>query len=217
MDLMMQFINSSKAIKLYNGKYKSITDGTWISMKKAYELIKGGNAGIQIRENAAIPYLLFIEALKNTEVIISSNVEAVIDTAETEYAYWNYAAIIGIANTSDDELYINRSIIDMISDDVLYTEFPKYKISKDSTGAMKVCSKESIEKYKVAIDNYYTDQITGGDNILAMKDFSKEHVIVNFAGNKISCCRRADCEKALKDYKSGIARARRINGFGGLM
>lgn len=217
MDLMMQFINSSKAIKLYNGKYKSITDGTWISMKKAYELIKGGNAGIQIRENAAIPYLLFIEALKNTEVIISSNVEAVIDTAETEYAYWNYAAIIGIANTSDDELYINRSIIDMISDDVLYTEFTKYKISKDSTGAMKVCSKESIEKYKVAIDNYYTDQITGGDNILTMKDFSKEHVIVNFAGNKISCCRRADCEKALKDYKSGIARARRINGFGGLM
>lgn len=148
---------------------------------------------------------------------MSGNVEAVIDTAETEYAYWNYAAIIGIANTSDDEIYINRSIIDMLSDDVLYTEFPKYKISKDSTGAMKICSKQGIEKYKVAIDNYYTDQVTGGDNILTMKDFSKEHVIVNFADNKISCCKRADCEKALKDYKAGIARARRINGFGGLM
>lgn len=69
MDLMMQFINSSKAIKLYNDKYKSITDGTWISMEKADELIKGGNAGIQIRENAAIPYLLFIEALKTLKLL----------------------------------------------------------------------------------------------------------------------------------------------------
>lgn len=210
MELMMQFINSGKAIKLYNGKYKSITDGTWISMKKAEELITSGKAGIQIRENAVIPYLLFIEALKNTEVVISSNVEAAIDTAETEYAYWNYAAIIRITNTSNDELYINKSIIDMLSDDALYTEFPKYKISKDSTGGMKVCSKESIEKYKVALDNYYIDQVTKVDNILTMKDFIKEHVIVNFTDNKISCCKRADCEKAFKEYKAGIERARRI-------
>ena len=213
MNLMLEFENFDKRIKLHNSKYKSITDGALISMEKAEELITSCKAGIQIRENAAIPYFIFIEALKNTEVVISSNVEAVIDSAETEYAYWNYGAIISIANISNDELYIKRSIIGMLADDVLYTEFPKYKISKDSTGGMKICSKESTAKFKVALDDYYIDTVIREDNVLTMK----EHVIVNLTGNKISCCKRADCEEALKEYKAGIERARQMNGFRGLV
>ena len=198
MDLMVEFENFGKEVKLYNNKYKSITDGIAISMEKAEELITSCKAGIQVIKYSVIPYSIFMKALMNTDVTILRYGVAIIDNSETNMMRYSSADIIEIDNLWEKQVHIDKIMTGMIEDDVKYVEYSKYEIHDIDNGKMRIQRKESDLRSKISCETEYIHPMMGESNMEQLEDFRKDHIIVNYTGGKVYCSKREECEKAMQ-------------------
>ena len=194
MDLMVEFLDFSGQIKLYNNKYKSITDGIEISSERAEELITSGKAGIQVIKQSVIPYSIFMKALMNTDVTILGYGVAIIDNSETNMLRYNSSDIIGVYNLWAKQVHIDKIIAGMFEDDIKYVEYPKYEIHDVDDGKMRIHRKESELRSKISCETAHMHPMMGESNLEQLEEFRKDHIIVNYTGGKVTYRKRKDCE-----------------------
>lgn len=212
MDLMIEFTDFGKQIKLYNNKYKSITDGIAISSERAEELIISGKAGIQVIKQSVIPYSIFMKALMNTGVTISGYGIATIDNQDDDAFSYNRSDIIELDNLWADQIHIDKIMAGMFEDDMKYVEYPKYEIYGVEDGKMRIHSKESESKSKIRCETGYINAIDGEDNMQLLDEFRKDHIIVNYTGREVTYCKRKDYENEYNEYMKTVEEVRRLIG-----
>lgn len=194
MDLMVEFSGFSRQIKLYNNKYKSITDGIAISSERADELITSSKAGIQVIKHSVIPYSIFMKALMNTDVTILGHGVAIIDNSDDDTFRYNNTDIIEVDNLWADQVHIDKIMAGMFEDDIKYVEYPKYEIHDVGDGKMRIHRKESELRSKISCETVHMHPMMGESNLEQLEEFRKDHIIVNYTGGKVTYCKRKDCE-----------------------